>query len=254
MLSQIIGEVGRHLPALREREAELRARAHEQEPARDLIGALTASGLSVIAEIKRASPSRGLIDPDLDSATLAGEYQAGGASAISVLTEPRFFQGSLDDLRRARAAVELPVLRKDFILEPVQVWESRAAGADAVLLIVAALDDDTLTGLLGETRKAGMEALVEVHNAIEVERAIGGGARIVGVNNRDLATFETDLGTAEGLASLVKGFAATVAESGIWEAADAARMRAVGYDAVLVGESLVRASDPRAFLAGLLEK
>ena len=253
VLSQIIAEIRRDLPALRRRAFEVRAAAVRQDPPRDFVAALTTPGLSVVAEVKRASPSRGPIDADLDPATLAGEYCRGGAAAISVLTEPRHFLGSLDDLRRVRRAVDVPVLRKDFLLDPIQIWEARAAGADAVLLIVAALDDETLTGLLSETHASGMEAMVEVHNPIEVDRARAVGARVIAVNNRDLGTFQVDLGTAEMLAPLLKGAMVAVAESGIWTRADAHRMRAAGYDAVLVGESLVRAPDPGSLLAGLLE-
>lgn len=251
MLPQIIADVRRDLPALRPRADELQAAALRQEPARDFVAALKAPGLSVIAEIKRASPSRGPIDPDLDPPALAAVYQRGGAASISVLTEPRHFLGSLDDLLRVREAVRVPVIRKDFILDPVQIWEARAVGADAVLLIVAALDDQTLIDLLTETHLAGMAALVEVHNEDEVDRAGAAGARVIGVNNRDLASFEVDLGTAERLAARIDGEAVTVAESGIWSPADARRMQAAGYDAVLVGESLVRAADPAALLAGL---
>ncbi|MDH5615652.1 MAG: indole-3-glycerol phosphate synthase TrpC, partial [Acidimicrobiia bacterium] len=196
MLSQIIAEVRRHLPELQRRAAEVEAAAVQQKPARDLLAALAAPGLSVIAEVKRASPSRGIIHADLDPIMLAGAYGRGGADAISVLTEPRYFLGSLDDLRRVRQTVEVPVLRKDFLLDPIQIWEARATGADAVLLIVAALDDAKLAGLLAVTKATGMEALVEVHNAIEVDRALAAGARVIGVNNRDLGTFDVDLSTA----------------------------------------------------------
>jgi indole-3-glycerol phosphate synthase len=199
--------------------------------------------LSIIAEIKRASPSRGPILEDLDPSTLASLYERGGAAVVSVLTEERHFLGSLDDLRAVRSSIDLPVLRKDFILEAAQVWEARAAGADAVLLIVAVLDDPILRQLIEQTRELGMEALVEAHNAGEVDRALAAGARVVGVNNRDLETFEVDLATAENLADRVGGVV-SVAESGIWSAADARRMQASGFDAVLVGESLVRAKDP----------
>jgi indole-3-glycerol phosphate synthase len=251
MLSQIIADVRRHLPGLQQRAAEFEAAAGRQEPARDFLGALGGPGLSIIAEVKRASPSRGVIDADLDPIALAAEYGQGGAAAISVLTEPLHFQGSLDDLRRVRRAVDVPVLRKDFLIDAVQIWEARAAGADAVLLIVAVLDDASLTELLALTRATGMESLVEVHTADEVERARAAGARVIGVNNRDLKTFDIELGTAERLAPLVAGVPVAVAESGIWTQADARRMRSVGYDAVLVGESLVRAPDRGALLAGL---
>ena len=254
MLPQIIADVRLDLPALRPRAEEFRAAALRQRPARDFVAALKAPGLSVIAEIKRASPSRGPIDPDLDPPALAAAYEHGGAACISVLTEPRHFLGSLDDLLRVSEAVRVPVLRKDFVVDPVQIWESRAMGADAVLLIVAALDDQTLIDLLAETHLAGMEALVEVHNENEVDRAVAAGVRVIGVNNRDLGSFEVDLGTAERLATQIDREAATVAESGIWSPADARRMQAAGYDAVLVGESLVRAADPAALLTGLRGK
>jgi len=253
MLSQIIAQVRRRLPELLRRAAEVEAAAGRQEPARDYLAALATPGLSVIAEIKRASPSRGLIDADLDPATLAVEYGHGGAAAISVLTEPRHFRGSLDDLVRVRQAVDVPVLRKDFLLDPIQVWEARAAGADAVLLIVAALEDAALADLLAATHANGMEAMVEVHSPLEVERARAAGARVIGVNNRDLETFEVDLGTAERLAPMLTGATVAVAESGIWTPADARRMRAAGYGAVLVGESLVRSPDPKGLLARLRE-
>jgi indole-3-glycerol phosphate synthase len=250
MLAEIVADVRRDLPSLRERESGFRAKAARQTPARDFLGALTAPGLSVIAEIKRASPSRGLIDADLDPVTTAAAYELGGAAAISVLTEPHHFHGSLDDLENVRAAVELPVLRKDFIVDPVQIWEARAAGADAVLLIVAALDDATLAGLLNESQEAGVEALVEAHDARELDRARSAGARLIGINNRDLESFEVDLTTAELVARTLTGVV-SVAESGIWSAADARRMEASGYDAILVGESLVRAADPIRLLAEL---
>jgi indole-3-glycerol phosphate synthase len=214
------------------------------------VDALRSPGLSIIAEIKRASPSRGPIDEGLDPSTLASLYERGGAAVVSVLTEERHFRGSLDDLRAVRSAIDLPVLRKDFILESVQVWEARAGGADAVLLIVAVLDDPTLRQLIEQTRKIGMEALVEVHDEGEVDRALAAGARVVGVNNRDLETFEVDLQTAEKLADRLDGVV-SVAESGIWSPADARRMQAAGFDAVLVGESLVRAEDPIKLLKDL---
>jgi indole-3-glycerol phosphate synthase len=251
MLSQIIADVRLRLPELRLRGVEFEARAHGQEPARDFLAALAGPGLAVIAEVKRASPSRGLIDAQLDPISLAVEYGRGGAAAISVLTEPHHFQGSLDDLRRVRGCVDVPVLRKDFLIDPVQIWEARAAGADAVLLIVAVLDDTVLAELLTLTHASGMEALVEVHTAEEVERARAAGARVIGVNNRDLTTFGVDLTTAERLAPLMADVPVAVAESGIWTRADAGRMRAAGYDAVLVGESLVRAPDREALIAGM---
>jgi indole-3-glycerol phosphate synthase len=250
MLAQIIDEVYRRLPELQDRAASIEALARRREPARDFLGVLAEPGTSVIAEVKRASPSRGPIDTGLDPTALALEYGRGGAAAISVLTEPLHFRGSLEDLSAVRRVVEVPVLRKDFLVDPVQIWEARAAGADAVLLIVAALDDARLADLLVVTHATGMESLVEVHTEAEIERARAAGARVLGVNNRDLKTFEIDLSTAERLAPLVVGETVSVAESGIWTQADARRMRSAGYDAVLVGESLVRAPDRGALLAG----
>jgi indole-3-glycerol phosphate synthase len=210
---------------------------------RDLAAALHAPGVSLIAELKRASPSRGLLHPDLDPRSLAGVYEANGAAAISVLTDARFFQGSLRDLRAARRAVRVPVLRKEFVIDPYQVYEARAAGADAVLLIVAALDDAELGSLYRLTCELGMAALVETHNADELERALALRPRIVGINNRDLRTFEVDLGTTERLRPMLPEGVAVVAESGIRSAGDVARLAACGVDAMLVGESLVRAHD-----------
>ncbi len=242
------------LEAARRRAAEIdvaavRRAADRMPGTRSLEEALSRPGMSVIAEIKRRSPSRGALAAALDPVRQAERYAAGGAAAVSVLTDPDFFDGSLDDLTEVRLTTSVPVLRKDFIVHPVQVWESRAAGADALLLIVAALDDATLTALLSETAEAGMEALVEVHTVDEVRRAEAAGARIVGVNNRDLTTFRVDLAVAEALGPELGGFSAKVAESGIGGAADARRMAAAGYDAVLVGESLVTADDPSRLLA-----
>lgn len=229
-------------------ERELRARAVDAPPVRDVAGGLLTPGLSVIAEVKRRSPSRGDLDPELDPAGQARRYAAGGAAAVSVLTEPEFFSGSDADLAAVRAAVPIPVLRKDFTLDPRQIWEARAIGADAVLLIVAALADDELRRLHDAAGEAGLAALVEVHDEAETERALACGAAIVGVNNRNLSTFEVDLATAERLAPMLAGVPIRVAESGIFTEDDAGRMAAAGYHAALVGESLVRAADP----AGLI--
>jgi indole-3-glycerol phosphate synthase len=246
-----VAAVRRRLPGVIDAEADLRARAAATPPARDFAAALAAPGLQVIAEVKRRSPSAGILAADLDPVAQAGRYAAGGAAAISVLTERDHFDGSLDDLIAVRAAVDLPVLRKDFLVHPAQVWEARASGADAVLLIAAVLDDALLGSLLAVTAGAGMAALVEVHDPAEAARAVAAGARIVGVNNRDLRTFVTDLAVAERLAPLLDAVPVTVAESGVTGPDDAARMAAAGYDAVLVGEALVRASDPAQALAAL---
>lgn len=251
MLDRIVEDVRARLPALLGRESHVRAAAEAADPPRDFAGALAAPGLSVIAEIKRASPSRGLIDADLDPAGQARRYMLGGASAVSVLTEPDHFRGSPDDLVDARSAVDIPVLRKDFTLHPLHIWEARAMGADAVLLIVAVLDDPTLEQLVVEAGRAGLAALVEVHDEAEAVRAMSAGASIVGVNNRDLTTFEVDLGTAERLAAVIEGKALTVAESGIQGPGDAQRAIDAGYDAVLVGEYLVRSADPAGAIRDL---
>jgi indole-3-glycerol phosphate synthase len=210
---------------------------------RDLVAALRAPGVSLIAEIKRASPSRGLLRPNLDPAALARAYETNGAAAISVLTDAHFFGGDLEHLRTVRRTVGLPVLRKDFVLDPYQVYEARAAGADALLLIVAALSDGDLQSLYQLTRELGMAALVEVHNAAELERALEIKPRIVGINNRDLRTFRVNLETTARLRLLVPADVILVAESGIHTPIDVARLAAIGADAMLVGESLVRAED-----------
>lgn len=209
------------------------------------------SGLSVIAEIKRRSPSAGDIDISLDPASQALLYVAGGASAISVLTEPDFFGGSLADLSAVRGVVDVPILRKDFILDPAQIWEARAAGADAILLIVAALSQELLAALIGVAKDVGVDAIVEAHTADEVRSAVAAGAQIVGVNNRDLVTFITDLSVAESVAELLPSDVVSIAESGVSGVEGALRMREAGYDAILVGEALVRSQDPAALVAAL---
>ena len=200
----------------------------------------------LIAEIKRASPSKGMITENFDPVAQARAYQYGGASVISVLTEPHFFLGSLNHLRAVRDAVDLPILRKDFILDPYQVYEARVAGADVVLLICALLDDAQLTNLLALTHSLGMEALVEAHDEAEVRRAVAVGAYIIGVNSRNLHTFKVDTDIVRHLRPLVPASTTFVAESGIATAIDAARARAWGADAILVGEALMRAADPAA--------
>jgi indole-3-glycerol phosphate synthase len=207
----------------------------------------------VVAELKRRSPSAGDIDPGLDAASRAAAYEAGGAAAVSILTESEHFGGSLADLSAARAAVGLPVLRKDFVLHPAQIWQARAHDADAVLLIAAVLDDRRLSELVETATGAGMAALVEVHTAEEAQRAGAIGASLVGVNNRDLATFRVDLSVAERLRAELPDGAVAVAESGVSSPEGAARMAAAGYDAVLVGEALVRAADPARLVRRLRE-
>jgi len=234
--------------------AELQAQIGDLPAPRDLAAALrpaVGGSARLIAEIKRASPSKGLLAETFDPVAQARAYAVGGAAAISVLTEPRFFLGSLDHLRAVRAAVNIPVLRKDFVLDPYQVYETRVAGADAVLLICALLDDAMLANLLALTRTLGMEALVEAHDANEARRAVAAGASVIGVNSRNLRTFVVDTSRAHRLRPLVPVDRVFVAESGVASVADAARARAWGADAVLVGEALMRAADPGAFTYAL---
>jgi indole-3-glycerol phosphate synthase len=234
------------------RREELRARARDAAPPRGFAAALRRPGeVRLLAEVKRRSPSAGEIRPGADPVDVARAYEAGGAAAVSVLTDREFFGGDLEFLRRVRAAVGLPAIRKDFLIDPVQVWEARAAGADAVLLIVRILDDALLAELLGLAEETGMDALVEVHDAAELERALAAGARLVGVNNRDLGSFHTDLELSVRLAPAVPAEVTLVAESGIRTAADVDRLGAAGVDAILVGESLMRQDDLRAAAAAL---
>ncbi|MGI9584886.1 MAG: indole-3-glycerol phosphate synthase TrpC [Acidimicrobiia bacterium] len=230
---------------------DIKYRAATAPPVRSFIDALRGPGLGVIAEIKRRSPSVGDIDVGMDPVAQAIAYQEGGADAISVLTEPEHFGGSLDDLAAVRAAVTIPVLRKDFTRNAAQVWEARASGADAVLLIVAALESDRLVELLRTASAVGVDAIVEVHTANELERAAASGAMIIGVNNRDLKTFRTDLAVAEGIASHVPPTCVAIAESGVSTMDGAQRMARAGYDAILVGEALVRHPDPAFLVAEL---
>jgi indole-3-glycerol phosphate synthase len=232
--------------------AQLRQRPVFAAPRRDLRGALGARRRAVIAEIKKASPSRGVIRSDFDPVSIACGYAVHGAAAISVLTEERFFQGHLDHLAAIRDAVDVPLLRKDFLFDPYQIYEARAFGADAALLIVAILPDDTLRALLSLAEELQLAALVEVHDRAELERALSGGARLLGVNNRDLRTFRTTLATTEALLPAVPADVLVVAESGIESRADIERLEAAGVHAFLVGETLMRAADPGAKLAELL--
>jgi indole-3-glycerol phosphate synthase len=232
----------------------LRAVAADLPAARGLAAAVRRGpeGPRVIAEVKRRSPSRGDIRPDLDPSALAAAYADGGAAAVSVLTEPRHFAGSPDDLLAVRAAVDLPVLRKDFVTCAYQVWEARAWGADAVLLIVAALDPASLRELLDEAAGAGLDALVEVHTVAEAAAAAGAGATLVGVNARDLATLEVDPGRFAAVREAGPAGTVLVAESGIGDRAGVRAAAAAGADAVLVGEALVRAADPAGAVRDLL--
>lgn len=238
---------------LRTRDRDrLRRQAEHQPPPRGFRDALTASDrLSLIAEIKKGSPSAGIIREEFDPAAIARSYAEGGAACLSVLTDAPFFCGHLEHLQQAREAADLPALRKDFILDEVQVTESRAAGADCVLLIAAVLERDALARLLAACRKWKMDALVEVHDERELGLALEAGADMVGVNNRDLRTFEVDLEVSRRLADRIPHQVVAVSESGIGGREDARRVHSWGYDAVLVGEHLMRQDDPAAAAAEL---
>ena len=231
--------------------ADLRAALSDADAPRDPLPHFRAAGSSVIAEVKRRSPSKGDLAEIPDPAALAVEYAAGGAAAISVLTEQRRFGGSLDDLRAVRAAVDTPLLRKDFIVSSYQLVEARAAGADLALLIVAALDDDTLRRLHDEARELGLTVLVEVHDEAETDRAVALGAELVGVNARNLKTLAVDPDTFGRLAPLVPDDRVLVAESGILGPTDVKRFVSEGARAVLVGEALVKDGAPRAAVAAM---
>jgi indole-3-glycerol phosphate synthase len=227
----------------RVREAKSRARPHAFRRA------LQGDGINVIAEFKRRSPSKGMIREGANPIDIARAYQAGGAVAMSVLTEEDYFAGSLEDLRQVKATVDLPVLRKDFIVDEYQVYESAAAGADAILLIVAALDDELLLRLrrLAED-ELQMDALVEVHTSDEMRRAVACGAKLIGVNNRDLRTFEVSLETSLSLAREAPSEALLISESGLKTSDDLQRLHDAGYRGFLIGETLMRADDPAAAL------
>lgn len=212
------------------------------------------SRLNVIAEFKRRSPSKGIIRDHADPASIARAYERGGAAAISVLTEEDYFGGSLADLAEVRRTTTLPLLRKDFIFDKYQVYEAAAAGADALLLIVAALADDQLTSLRTSAEELGLDALVEVHTSDELKRAVGAGASLIGVNNRDLKTFAVSLDTSLRLALEAPGNVELISESGLHSKADLLRLQTVGFKGFLIGESLMRAEDPEIALRGLLEE
>jgi indole-3-glycerol phosphate synthase len=231
--------------------ADLRAALADVDPPRDPMSHFAAPGSSVIAEVKRRSPSKGDLADIPDPTELAQQYAAGGAAAISVLTEQRRFGGSLADLRTVRAAVDTPILRKDFIVTTYQLVEARAAGADLALLIVAALDDETLRRLYDDARGLGLTVLVEVHDEAETERAVDLGAELIGVNARNLKTLAVDEDTFGRLAPLIPDDRVKVAESGIFGPTDVQRFVAEGARAVLVGEALVKDGDPQAAVAAM---
>jgi len=233
-------------------ETVLRIAAGKADAPRDFAGALERNQINVIAEIKKASPSAGVLRHVFEPAALARAFERAGAAALSVLTEEENFQGALAHLRDARAAVELPALRKDFIVDSYQVWEARAANADSFLLIAAAVEDAALADLLAMGRELGMEALVEVHTAEELRRALAVGARIVGVNNRNLHTLEVRMETSLELVEMIPDDHTAVSESGLRSPEDLRKLRAAGFDAFLIGESLMREAEPGAALGRLI--
>lgn len=252
ILERIVETKRAEVALLRPEEAVLRSEAERADRPRPFTAVLRRPGeVALIAEIKRRSPSAGWIREDVSVSEAAAAYEAGGAAALSVLTDVEYFGGSLDALREARAAVSIPVLRKDFIIDPLQVWEARAAGADAILLIVRILDDPLLADLGALARELGMGVLVETHTAEEIDRAVAAGAEVIGINSRDLDTFRTDLGIALSLAAKIPSDRIVVAESGIRSAEDVDRVGSGGGDAILVGESLMRQPDLTAAAAAL---
>jgi indole-3-glycerol phosphate synthase len=254
VLNEILEGVRTDLAA-RQRQTpleRLKEIAQQAASPRDAVAALSGPDVAVIAEVKRASPSKGTMAAIEDPAALAGEYEAGGASVISVLTESRRFSGSLEDLVAVRERVAVPVLRKDFIISSYQLWEARAHGADMVLLIVAALEQNALVSLVERAVSIGLVPLVEVHTDAEVVRAVEAGAKVIGVNARDLTTLDVDRGVFGRLAPLIPNHVIKIAESGIRDPRDLFAYATAGADAVLVGESLVTGKDPRSAVADLV--
>jgi indole-3-glycerol phosphate synthase len=256
LLEAIVAATRARVDAQREREplAAIERRAMARTPAgaafRDALA--NRARVNVIAECKRRSPSRGVLRHDYDAVAIACGYERAGAAALSILTEPMFFDGSLDHLVRVRDAVRLPLLRKDFVLDEYQLFEARACGADAVLLIVAALDDSRLARLVAHAEALDLAVLVEVHEAGEVSRAIDAGARIIGVNNRNLRTLAVDTGASEACAALIPGDAIAISESGLKTSGDLRALRERGYRGFLIGERFMTAPDPGAALGELL--
>lgn len=253
ILARIVAKKREELPRVEVcRDAWERMAAERAGERRDFRGALEAKAPAIIAEVKKASPSKGVLAADFDPARTAADYERGGAAALSVLTDGPFFQGSLADLESARGAVRLPAIRKDFTIAEAQIVEAAAHGADAILLIVAILSEREIRDFREVAARYGMAALVEVHSRRELDVAIAAGAELIGVNNRDLTTFEVTLETSLRLAEHMPAGALRVSESGIHDAADVAKLRAAGYSAFLVGEHLMKSGDPAAALARLV--
>jgi indole-3-glycerol phosphate synthase len=256
ILDRIVAHKRRELAAARKAVplGEMKARAAEAPAGRPFLDALRRPGIGLIAEVKKASPSRGVLREDFDPVWLAGRYAEGGAAAVSVLTDQKHFQGTLQHLAAVRAALPdgPPLLRKDFFFDDYQLYEARCHGADAVLLIVAILEQPLLAELLAGARSLGMAALVEVHEEGEMERALQADADLIGINNRDLRTFDVDLATTEKLRPLAGDNRTVVAESGVFTRDDMRRLQACGVNAVLIGEALVTAPDPAKKVRELL--
>jgi indole-3-glycerol phosphate synthase len=255
ILSEIVRHKQQEIEELQSRAAVLEQEAQERKSTgRDFAKALTQREPAIIAEIKKASPSKGLLEPDFHPAFIAHSYEEGGAACLSVLTDHRFFQGSLRDLEAARAATALPVLRKDFTIDRLQIFEAAAHGADAILLIAAVLDVSELTSFRELASLLGMAALVEVHASEELRKAIDSGAEIIGVNNRNLDTFEVSLDTSLRLSFQMPADVIRVSESGIYTQADIEVLQGAGFHAFLIGESLMKSSNRSAALKALLGK
>jgi indole-3-glycerol phosphate synthase len=253
VLQQIVETKRTEVEALRRNFSGLRNQAEESPPAKDFVGSIQGGdGVAIIAEIKRRSPGAGEIRTDLDPLRLGPRYEMGGAAALSVLTDAEYFGGSLGDLAEVRGLVKIPVLRKDFVIDESQVYEARGAGADAILLIVSILDDERLRSLRTLAEELGMSVLVEAHDGGEVERGLASGARLLGINNRNLRTFETRIDVTLSLAAQVPPGVVLVSESGIHTPADVRSVGESGVDAVLVGESLLRQEDPGAGVTSLV--
>jgi indole-3-glycerol phosphate synthase len=240
ILLKIVETKKEELCEIRRNAADLKAMALDAVPPLNFMKALSSSGLSVISEIKKASPSAGTISDDFNPVNIAESYLKGGADAVSVLTDRKYFKGDIDYIRDVRDILTIPILRKDFIIDPVQIYEARAYGADTFLLISAILEKGEIEDLTGLGRELGMEPLVESHNIEELQKTVSAGSRIIGINNRNLHNFEVDISLSEKLFPLIPPEALSVAESGIHTAEDAMRMKDAGFSAILVGESLMR--------------
>ncbi len=255
ILAEIVEQKKQEVAELHARAALVEQQAYERKsPARPFAEALRAKSPAIIAEVKKASPSKGLLQPDFHPAFIAHSYEEGGAACLSVLTDKQYFQGSLHDLEAARAAVSLPVLRKDFTVDRLQVFEAAAHGADAILLIAAVLTTEELQTFRELASSLQLASLVEVHNQEELAKAVDSGAEIIGVNNRDLDTFEVSLDTSLRLSYLMPSGVLRVSESGINTRADIELLRQAGFESFLIGESLMRSKDPSAALKDLIHK